>query len=108
MVGFREYACIVDNLVGQILHLLMKVINTDDCQIIIYADINLTTMSIGKARYPFQILVLPNALVLYVLIFLIHIAKLAKKTEVHNGKPKIMLASKDGRFVFLRHLISVF
>ena len=78
MISFREYTGIVDNLVGQILHLLMKVVNTDNCQIVIDANINLAAMGIGKARYPLQILILPDSLVLYVLILPIHMAKLKK------------------------------
>ena len=85
MVGFGKYTGIVDNLVRYILQLLMKFIHTDNRQVIINANIYLASMSVGKTRYPLQIIVLPNALVLYILILLIHIAKLTKNPEIHKS-----------------------
>ena len=49
-------------------------------------------VSIDKARYPLQIPVIPDALVLYVLILLIHIAKLAN----YSVCQKLIAVNKDG------------
>lgn len=49
MIGLREYTCVVDYLVWNILQLLVEFFNTYNCQIIINTDIYLATISIGKA-----------------------------------------------------------
>ena len=72
MIGLREHACIVDNLVRNILQLSMKILNTNHSQVIIDTNINLSTLSVSEAGYPFQVFVFPYALMLNVLIFLIH------------------------------------
>jgi len=84
MVDFGKHTRIIDNLIRYILQLLMKVIYADNRQIIINSNIYLAAMGIGKARHPFQILILPNALMLYILILLIHIAKLRQNTDFHK------------------------
>ena len=85
MINLRDYSCIVDNLIGNIFQLLVQLIHTHNAQIIVNADVYLTTISIGKAGYPFQVFVLPNALMLYVLILLIHIANILHTADIHNS-----------------------
>ena len=84
MVCLWKHAGIVDNLVRNILQLLMKIVHANNSQIIVNANIYLSALSVSKAGHPFQIFVFPYTLMLNVLIFLIHIAKLAKNPDIGN------------------------
>ncbi len=84
MIGFWENSGIVDNLVGNIFQLLMESVHTNNTQIIVNANVYLAAMSIGKSGYPFQIFVFPDTLMLYILVLLIHIAKLLQNLDIHN------------------------
>ena len=84
MISLREHAGIIDNLVWNIFQLPMKILNTNHSQVIIDTNINLSALSISEAGYPFQVFVFLYALMLNVLIFLIHSAKLAKKPDINK------------------------
>ena len=84
MVGLRKYPGVADNLVRYILQLLMEIVNTDNCHVIVNANVDLSTLRVSEAGYPLQVFVFPYTLMLNVLIFLIHIAKLAKIPEIGN------------------------
>ena len=72
MIGLRKHTCVVNNLIRNVLQLLMEILYTQNSQVIIDTNINLPTLSISEAGYPFQVFVFPYALMLNVLIFLIH------------------------------------
>ena len=86
MISLRKHAGIVDNLVWNIFQLLMKIVYTNHSQVIINTNIYLSTLSISKAGNPFQVFVFPNALMLNVLIFLIHRAKLTKNPDTNKDR----------------------
>ena len=93
MIGLWEHAGIVDDFVRNILQLSMKILYANHGQVIIDTNINLSTLSISEAGYPFQVFVFPYALMFNVLILLIHSAKLAKNHEIDNDRihiPKVM------------------
>ncbi len=75
MIRLGKHTCIVDDLIRNIFQQFMKIVHTNYSHIIVYTDINLSALSISKARNPLKVLVFPYTLILYILIFLIHSAK---------------------------------
>lgn len=84
MICFRKNTCIIDNLVGYILQLFMEIVNANNSQIVINANIYLSPLGVSEAGYPLQVFVFPYTFMLNVLILLIHIAKLPQNTDIHK------------------------
>ncbi len=88
MVGFGKYTCMIYDFIRDILELTMEPWNADDSQIVVNTDIYFATKSISKSRYPFQIIVFPDTLMLDVLILLIHRTKIVITPDVHKTLSK--------------------
>lgn len=75
----------VDYFVGNILKLFVQSVYTYNTQVIINSNVYLTSLSIGKTGYPFQIFVFPNTFVFNILPFVIHIAKVVQKNNNYKA-----------------------
>ncbi len=84
MVGLGKYTSIIDYFVWNVLQLFVEIINPNHRKVIVDANVYLTSLRIGEAGHPFQVLVFPDSLMLDILIFLIHCAKLSKNTGTHK------------------------
>ena len=86
MIGLWKHSSIIDNLVRNVFQLPMKILYSNHSQVIIDTYINLSALSVSEAGYPFQIFVFPYALMLNVLIFLIHLAKITKNPDTNKNR----------------------
>ncbi len=79
MIGLRKHTGVVDDLIWYILKLLMKIVNANDCQVIVNANVNLATLSVSEAGHPLQVFVFPYAFMLNILILVVHISSIEKE-----------------------------
>jgi hypothetical protein len=75
--------------VGYIFQKLFVISNTFYCSLIIYANVNLSALCIGKAANPFQVFIPPRLFVCYVLV-LRHSYKVMKRK---TGRQKFDIAA---------------
>ena len=71
-IYIRNNAQLLLDFVWNILHQLLGITDANDRSIVLFTDINLATLRIGKTAYPFQIFVTSRFFPFYVLAFCHH------------------------------------
>ena len=72
-IHFHKNTHNIPDFVGDILDKLLGVIDATYHPLVVYSNQKPASMGIGKATYPFHVLIAPRLFVFYVLIFLTHI-----------------------------------